>query len=189
MFTISGFLFITNLTIVNSGIYMYKLQSRGHQSPNNNINYCKFNATALIFSTANISIEESEFYDSSSTTVKMYHNSVTFKRRVSFIGNIGYEGGALVLVRSKMYSKSNSKVLFSNNRANRIGGAIYVENSKLYGQKNTKYGHYNPFCFYVLKGSYNTSTHNLTFVNNTAEMDGDHIYGEVTVFQPPIVNL
>ena len=179
MFTIFGSLLITNITVMNSSMYVYnKLHSRGHQpSMLVNINSSTFNATSLIFSTANISIMESEFHDSSSTAIKMYHSSVTFKRTVSFVGNVGYEGGALVLVGSKMYIESNSKVLFSSNHANRIGGGIYVANSKLYGQKNEICGQYNPFCFYVLKGTYNTSTHTVIFINNTAEMGGDHIYG------------
>ena len=178
MFTISASLLITNLTIMNSGMYIYKLHGGGHQpSMYVNINGCRFNATTLIFSNANISITESNFYDSSSTAMKMYHSSVTFKGSVSFVGNIGYEGGVLVLVGSKMYIESNSKALFSKNRANRIGGAIYVENSKLVGKKNENCGHYYPFCFYVLKGTYNTSTHSVIFINNTAEMGGDHIYG------------
>ena len=175
--TLPGHLLMTNITLNQSNVYVYKPGHHGQKIAVDIVN-CKFHETSSVFSQANISVKHSEFGNSSTTAIKIYHSVITFYDDVAFIGNSGYEGGALVIVGSKMYVESNSTVLFYSNHASRVGGAIYVANSKLHAQKNYQCGDYRPFCFYILKGSYLNSTYRLNFINNTAGMGGEHVYGD-----------
>ena len=94
--------------------------------------------------------------------------------RITFTDNQAYDGGALSFQSdARITVNPQSEIIFARNHAQHYGGALYVEEPT---PKLTFHLHrYIIKCFFQLQ-SLHTNT-SLMFVNNTARLAGDILYG------------
>ena len=136
--------------------------------------WCNFIESIMIMTNVNLNIKNSNFLNSTKTTVSLYSSTVTLVGNVRFVRNRGYLGGALMLVGTTMKLANGSKVYFRENHATETGGAIHV----VYPATIIETHRYQSSCFYQLLDYYsNHSTYSLQFINNTAKKGDDHIFG------------
>ena len=121
----------------------------------------------------NVSIEDCTFGDNRGSSIVARVTDFTLSGTVLFQDNTADQGGAIVLIFSKMSLRNNTMIEFQNNTAHNIGGSIYVEQ---FTPSLTNARNYQ--CFYQLTFA-DLSAINVTlfFVNNTAQNGGDNIYG------------
>ena len=175
----SHLLIMENILIQNSSIVTstspYKLK-------NITILNCFFVNSHLILTYMVLSIKDSTFVNSTSTSIKLYSSIVTFAGNVKFQNNHGSQGGALLLFGTIMQISRNTNLLFIDNHAKETGGAIHV----VFPEVLINELGYLTRCFYQILGLslvYNHYLHSqllqyqLSFVNNSASNGGDHIYG------------
>ena len=177
---ITGTVVIQNITMEGSHIIMYRSSSSKIIYRPLAIVNCKFLGSQIILPTVELTVESSEFHNSSSTTITLYSGFAIFCGTVIFENNSGLKGGAIALIGSILTIKSKSLVIFKNNHANETGGAIYTDNVE--PQINLE--GYRSYCFYILDVQFNNKsnalenfTQVLSFESNTASLGGDHIYG------------
>ena len=94
---------------------------------------------------------------------------------IKFIGNSAKSGGAIVLLSSSLeLVGGDSNMIFVNNSAKKNGGAILVQPDLLY--YTVPYSHLNDtHCLYKTK--FDSHNHFFYFMNNSAEISGDDVYG------------
>ena len=111
------------------------------------------------------------------TSISAHLSIFTLSGNSSFLNNIGFNGGAMVLYSSTLNIAPNTTVYFYNNTATEAGGAIYVDNDGITGFPVAD-STFLP-CFYQLLDYDVNSPHwyNISFHNNSATKGGDHIYG------------
>lgn len=121
-----------------------------------------------------VSITMSTFVGSNTTVMTLRNTILNFYDEIIFANNSGVIGGALKLCdASLIFSHNGTYVQFIGNRA-RKGGAIYIQQACM----DT-----SPLCFFQPSFPKNTpigqfAKHmKLTFVNNSADIAGDAIYG------------
>ena len=161
-----------NISNVELQIYPIMLSEYASRSNVNVVNCTLTNLSSNLLVSVNLTIENSEFKNCSSTAIDLFDSNVFFKGNVSFINNSGVNGGALSLSNSKMKIHDHSNVHFISNSATGGGGAIYIEDSAYVYEA---YKQYN--CFYTLLDYSNYSDYKVIFNNNTAQLGGSHIYG------------
>jgi predicted outer membrane repeat protein len=191
---ITGTVVIQNITMQGSYIIMYRSSSPKTIYRPLAIVKCKFFDSQMILPNVELTVENSEFRNSSSTAITLYSSFAIFCGTVIFENNSGSKGGAIALIGSTLTIKSNTLVVFKNNRAYETGGAIYADNV----EPRINLEGYRSYCFYMLDVPLSESnalgnfTQVLNFDNNTASLGGDHIYGaklkfKVTVYPQAIV--
>ncbi len=100
-----------------------------------------------------------------------------------FENNTGSTGGAIYLFESSLTFTENLNLLFLNNKAESTGGAIFVTEigSPTLGDEIVRITtDPNPKCFYQLATNINNNSStpsSITFINNTAMVGGNNIYG------------
>ena len=174
---ITGTVVIRNITMEGSYIIMYRSSSSNIYRPLTIVN-CKVLASQMILPTVELTVESSEFHNSSSTAIILYSSFAIFCGTVIFENNSGLKGGAIALIGSTLTIKRKSLVVFRNNHANETGGAIYNVEPQINLEG------YRSYCFYMLDVPFNNEsnaldnfTQVLSFESNTASLGGDHIYG------------
>ena len=174
---ITGTVVIKNITMLGDYIIMYRSSSLENNNRPINIINCKFVAVQMILPNVQLTIENSEFHDSSSTAITLYSSFTILSGNVDFVNNNGTKGGALALIGSTLIIKSDTSVVFRNNHAYETGGAIYADNVE--PRVNLK--GFRSYCFYMLELNATNVLANLTqaltFENNMATLGGNHIYG------------
>ena len=111
----------------------------------------------MILPTVELTVESSEFHNSSSTAIILYSSFAIFCGTVIFENSSGLKGGAIALIGSTLTIKSKSLVVFRNNHANETGGAIYTDNVE---PRNNLEG-YRLYCFYMLDVPFITESNDL----------------------------
>ena len=97
---------------------------------------------------------------------------------IKFIGNSAKSGGAIVLLSSslELVGGDSNIMIFENNSAKENGGAILVQPDLLY--YTIPYLHLvDTHCLYKINSSTNSEEHFFYFVNNSAEISGNDMYG------------
>ena len=168
---ITGSLQVQNITFHGKYLITYKSITPDSPSRPVNILNCKFIEFKLIFTDVHLSVEHSEFHNSSSTAMTLYSSFASFSHSVSFINNTGNRGGAIALIGSTVIINSSTKLVFEDNHAYELGGAMYINNAEL----NINLQNFRPHCFYILTSR--DSNYHLIFIHNTAVMGGDHLFG------------
>ena len=164
-----------NITMTKSTIWVMRRTDPYERDANIIVKNCVLlTSTSMILTDVDLSIRNSKFLNSKSTALVLYSSIVTFQGIVSFINNSGNTGGALTLVGTTMMIMEGCNLLFHNNRAKERGGAIFVDNSNDYLKVDETAIR---FCFYILDNYSKNATYNISFIDNTAEVGGDHIYG------------
>ena len=90
-----------------------------------------------------LTIEDSEFHNSSSTAVTFYWSFAILHAKVI---NSGTKGGAIALIGSALTIERNALVIFKNNHAYETGGAIYADNI----EPHIKWEGFRSYCFCML---------------------------------------
>ena len=122
-------------------------------------------------------IEDCQFKSNMGTAIAMTASEVIFTGDIIFDNNTATNGGALRFCDSStMFLNPNTTVIFKNNSATQVGGAIFAQEACLAEPKA---------CFFQPAVKDNTLVTDLStafqiilyFINNTAGLAGDAIYG------------
>ena len=147
------------------------------QLTNITISNCIFIESTMILTNVHLTIKDSNFSDSVSTAIMLFSSTLTIVGHVGFYNNMGYQGGALMLVGAVMNIARETKVIFQENYAENTGGAIFM----VHPQMMIDAHNYVSLCFYQLLDydftPLNNSNYSIQFINNSAAKGGDHIYG------------
>ena len=126
-----------------------------------------------------VSLINCTFIDSASTAISLSNAYLHLHGNILFKNNKAKVGGAMkVNEASLIFIHSHTHVQFINNRAEKKGGAIYVKTSCKDTSESTL------FCFLQPAPPHNmpvvskfTKLMTLEFINNSAKVSGDALYG------------
>ena len=128
----------------------------------------KLQAAAVMWNVHNVTFEQIEIKHHNSTGLLGYDSHFIFDRICKFVNNSGILGGGIALYDSSHLSiKEHTNISFISNHASKSGGGIYV--SQLIGL--------NIPTNCLLQVIPNNTNVSLYFVNNTADISGDVLYG------------
>ena len=125
----------------------------------------------VLFNVVNVTFDEIEVSNHNITGLVGFNSRLTFDRLSTFVNNSGIYGGGIALYEFSQLSlvKEHINISFVDNHASESGGGIFV--SPVVGVDiSTK-------CSFILNNSYYNSSAVLYFVNNTADISGDILYG------------
>ena len=146
---------IENITIIASHLYVSIVDFEVEVDIVVSVVRCNISDSDMIMTKVNLTIENSNFLNSTKTAISLYSSSVTFAGYVRFVRNSGYLGGALMLVGTTMKLANNSDLYFRGNHATETGGAIHVVNPATIIE-----GHrYISSCFYQFLDYGNSSSY------------------------------
>ena len=130
-----------------------------------------YQSAVVLFNVVNVTFDQIEVSNHNKTGLVGFNSQLTFDRHSRFVNNSGIYGGGIALYDFSQLSlvKEHSNISFVDNHASVSGGGIFV--SPVVGvDMSTK-------CSFVLNNSYYNSSAVLYFVNNTADISGDILYG------------
>ena len=179
-----------NTAHIGSGLLLYLLKSFGvstvppsfhftnvlfdsNKVPNNG---GEIQSAIGLLNILNITFEEIEVRNHNITGLLGFQSLLTFVRNSQFVNNSGILGGGIALYDASYLLVNNlaANISFVNNYASQSGGGIYV--SKVVNQIG-----YLPCFFQIVPRSYEDycqpTNARLYFVNNTAGISGDVLYG------------
>ena len=126
-----------------------------------------------LYNAQNVMFSNCKFSNHQMTPIVAEKSKIYFSGSLMFFNNTGVNGGAIALYASFLLPKPHTKMYFYNNHAQTTGGALYVK------ELGVPHGFISIKCFLqpvVLYRSLNTDIV-AYFVNNTAEVAGDVLYG------------
>ena len=130
----------------------------------------RFQAAISLAFINNAIFEQIEVSNHDTTGLLSYHSRLTFLKNCKFVNNSGTLGGGMALYDSTyLILKEQTNISFVNNYASESGGGIFVSEASINQDVPT-------FCFFILESDHSTNA-TLYFVNNTAEISGDVLYG------------
>ena len=133
--------------------------------PNKNNDY---QAAVVLFNIYDIMFEQIEVSNHNTTGLVSFNTVITFKKDSTFVNNSGIYGGGLALYESsQLLLKNQTHIYFVNNHASESGGGIFVSQVLVDDISTTR-------SFQVI---IDNSIAWLYFVNNTANISGDVLYG------------
>ena len=122
----------------------------------------------------NVTVDSCSFNDNYVliSSMKVDNVKLNFVRNSTFFNNSGSNGGAIYMSRSIIGLQSGTHVSFVKNMATQVGGAISVWEKVINAEQLRKQ------CFYQLNFKIN-EVHDvsLKFINNSAAIGGDNIFG------------
>ena len=129
-----------------------------------------------IESYVNVTFSNCTFMDNQATAIRAFQTNVIFEGNNIFRNNTGDSGAGLSLfMNSYMYLKPHTNLLFVNNHALSVGGAIYTDLTLELPRLTL------PCFFQVLTEGQEEalvmSTISVEFINNTAGVAGNSLYG------------
>ena len=123
-----------------------------------------------VYGAYNVTFSNCKFSNHQMTPIVAQNSKIFFSGSLTFINNTGLNGGAIALYASFLLPKAKTKMYFYNNHAYATGGALYVKELEVpRGFVSTK-------CFLQPPIHHNSDTV-AYFVNNTADVAGDVLYG------------
>ena len=173
MITANTMIMIENVTAIATRLYATIVDFEVGVDFIASIMRCNLINSVIIMTKVNLTVENCNVLNSTSTAISLYSSTVTFAGYVRFVRNRGYLGGALMLVGTTMKLTNNSKLYFKDNHATETGGAIHVVNPATITEAHK----YISSCFYQFLDYGDNSSYALQFINNTAKKGGDHIFG------------
>ena len=128
----------------------------------------KLQAAVVLLNVYNVTFEQIEVKHHNTTGLLGYDSHFIFDKNCKFVNNSGILGGGIALYDSShLLIKENTNISFINNHASKSGGGIYVSQLVVLNTPTN--------CFFqVIPYNANAS---LYFVNNTADISGDIMYG------------
>ena len=141
-----------------------------------------FLGTLVLSGPLNLTVENCAFRQNFGliSTIFLRSVNILFRGSNSFYSNLGSTGGALYMSHSTLWLDKDAHIRFENNSVSNLGGAIFFEEDRneifldvLFRAESKRK------CFYQLTSSVGTVSDlpMLSFINNSAEMGGDNIYG------------
>ena len=124
-----------------------------------------------------LEISECSFKQNHISAVRAHESNITLSGNVLFSNNRAVFGTAFVLVQSIINVVRNTNIIFKNNYATNAGGVFYIG---LSGYSNLEDASSHRTCF--LSTPVDRSQIQFTFVNNSAGMGGDILYGGQVAF-------
>ena len=141
---------------------------------NNNLDGYKkqYQSAVELININNIKFDQIEITSHNTTGLVSVNSLITFKGHNMFANNSGIYGGGIALYDSSpLLLNQDTNISFVNNHASETGGGIFV--SQVLGVENT-----TDCSFKVIPYHYPNDTKTvLYFVNNTANISGDVLYG------------
>ena len=131
----------------------------------------KYQSAVLLMNIRNVSFDQIKITNHNTTGLLSINSLIIFDGHSTFVNNSGINGGGMALYgSSKLFLKQNTNILFVNNHASESGGGIFV--SQVVDRDDMTFCSFNNFPLYdaFIKTM-------LYFVNNTANISGDVLYG------------
>lgn len=163
-------------TFYNQILPLYQISIIRTRFWNNSILGTQSSVLAL-GSVEKVSIDDCQFVDNVGTAISLQSSNVIFDGDILFANNTATNGGALKFCESSsMFLNSNTTMTFEENLARKTGGAIFTQEPCLEQPKA---------CFFQPSVSDDTPVSDLAqkyhigliFINNSADVAGDSIYG------------
>ena len=127
-----------------------------------------YQAAVALVNVYDVVFDQIEVSNHNTTGLVSFNSVITFKKNNTFVNNSGIYGGGLALYESSQsLLKNQAYILFVNNHASRSGGGIFIS-QLLLPDIYTK-------CSFQVIPYYDNVL--LYFVNNTANISGDVLYG------------
>ena len=156
-----------------SSFHFTKVSILFNEVINNLYLYPKSNRSAMeLINVNNITFDQIEVSNHNTTGLVGINSLITFHGHNMFVNNSGIYGGGIALYgSSQLLIKEHANISFLNNYASKSGGGIFV--SQVLGVDNT-----TDCSFKVIPYHYPNDTKTVVyFVNNTADISGDVLYG------------
>ena len=135
----------------------------------------EMSSTMELINIENVHLVNCTFTNNLGTAVSLQNSNLILTGDITFKENRGVYGAAMAFYgSSSMFINNHTSVCFQNNRASKMGGAIYIKESDFDTPKP---------CFFQPNVRSHTlifQLHDfmkLEFINNTAELAGNAIYG------------
>ena len=130
-----------------------------------------YRSAVFLLNTENVIFDQIDISNHNTTGLLSINSPIIFDGHSTFVNNSGINGGGIALYGfSKLSLKLNTKISFVNNHASESGGGIFV--SQVIDSNIMK------VCSFKNVPFYDTNTKAmLYFVNNTADISGDILYG------------
>ena len=133
-----------------------------------NIIHDVYQSAVILVNIHDIIFDQIEVSNHNTTGLVSFNSLITFDKTNIFVNNSGVYGGGIALYKSsQLFLKEQTNVSFVNNHASKSGGGIFV--SQLL---NTDI--YTKCTFQAIPSN---ASAGLYFVNNTANISGDVLYG------------
>ena len=139
-----------------------------------NVEQKGYRSAVVLFNVFNITFEQIEISNHNTTGLICDNSVITVKRQNMFANNSGIYGGGIALYDfSQILLNQNTNISFINNHASKSGGGIFVYHDEVLSIDIA-----NECPFKVIPYHYPNDTKTvLYFVNNTADISGDVLYG------------
>ena len=130
-----------------------------------------YQSAVLLMNIENVIFDQIDISNHNTTGLLSVNSLIMFDGHSTFVNNSGINGGGINLYGfSKLLLKQNTKISFVNNHASESGGGIFV--SQVVGSIEMTNCPFNDLSYYN-----NDTKTILYFVNNTADISGDVLYG------------
>ena len=130
-----------------------------------------YQSAVLLMNIRNVIFDQIEITNHNTTGLLSINSIIIFDGHSTFVNNSGINGGGMALYGlSQLFLKQNTNISFVNNHASESGGGIFV--SQGIDSSDLIVCSFNNFPFY---DKYIKTM--LYFVNNTANISGDVLYG------------
>ena len=131
----------------------------------------KYQSAMLLMNIENVLLDQIDISNHNTSGLVSINSPIMFDGHSTFVNNSGIYGGGIALYGlSQILLNQNINISFVNNHASESGGGIFV--SKVVNTID------NTFCTFNVFSYYNDGLKPmLYFVNNTADISGDVLYG------------
>ena len=131
----------------------------------------KYQSAMLLMNIENVLLDQIDISNHNTTGLVSINSPIMFDGHSTFVNNSGIYGGGIALYGlSQILLNQNTNISFVNNHASESGGGIFV--SKVVNTIDHTFCTFNIFSYYN-----NGFKPMLYFVNNTADISGDVLYG------------
>ena len=131
----------------------------------------KDHSAVLLGNIKNVTFDQIDISNHNTTGLLSINSLIMFDGHNTFINNSGINGGGMALYGfSQLLLKQNTNISFANNHASESGGGIFV--SQVIDNNALTICSFKNFLYYNT-----TAKTMLYFVNNTADVSGDVLYG------------
>ena len=164
-------LFLRALLVTSTGtFYFQNVLFQFNKASNKRAVYRNvYQSAVVLFNIANVIFDQIDVSNHNTTGLVGFNSLLTFHGYNTFVNNSGIDGGGISLYESsQLLLKGHANISFVNNHASDSGGGIFVS-QVIDVEKSFD-------CSFEVIPYYNSSAV-LYFVNNTADISGDVLYG------------
>ena len=160
---------------LTSGFHFVNVSFHFNKVINNpNVLQKRYRSAVVLVNVGNVTFDHIEVSKNNATGLVGEYSLITFDRQNMFVNNSGIYGGGIALYKSsQLLLNQKTNISFVNNYASKSGGGIFVYHDQVLGEDIAT------DCFFkVIPYHFPNDTKTvLYFVNNTANISGDVLYG------------